>query len=182
VLFIGTLEPRKNVGALLAAYGRLLSTVPDAPPLVLAGGVSPASAPLLEEIARPPLAGRARHLGYVTDAERQRLYRSASVLVLPSVNEGFGLPALEAMTMGVPVVAANRGALPELLGDAGLLVEPDDSEAIARAIDRILTDSALAASCAARGVARARHYTWTASAGRLLQAYATAIERRAARG
>jgi glycosyltransferase involved in cell wall biosynthesis len=181
VIFIGTIEPRKNVAVLLAAYRKLLATVEDAPPLLLAGGVTAHSAPLLEELARPPLAGRARHLGYITDAERQQLYRSASVLVLPSLNEGFGLPALEAMTVGVPVVAANRGALPELLGDAGLLVEPEDSDGIATAIERLLSDPVRAASCAERGLERARRFTWGATAARLVQAYAAAIERRSAR-
>jgi glycosyltransferase involved in cell wall biosynthesis len=81
----------------------------------------------------------------------------------------------------VPVVAANRGALPELLGDAGLLVEPEDSDGIATAIERLLSDPVRAASCAERGLERARRFTWGATAARLVQAYAAAIERRSAR-
>jgi glycosyltransferase involved in cell wall biosynthesis len=181
IIFVGTIEPRKNVGALLAAYGKLVTTVPSLPPLVLAGAASAESAGVLDELTRPPLRGRARHLGYVTDPERQELYRSASILVLPSLNEGFGIPVLEAMTVGVPVVAANRGALPELLGDAGLLVEPEDIDGIASAIARVLADQAFARSCAERGLTRARQYTWAGSAARLMKAYAAAIERRSAR-
>jgi glycosyltransferase involved in cell wall biosynthesis len=181
VLFVGTIEPRKNVAALLTSYATLMSMLPDAPPLMLAGGVSADSAPLLAQLARPPLLGRARHLGYVSDDQRAALYRSASVLVLPSLNEGFGLPALEAMSIGVPVVAANRGALPELVGDAGLLVEPDDTDGIASAIARLLTEPDLASRSAERGIARARQFTWAATAARLVAAYRAAIERRSAR-
>ena len=181
IVFIGTIEPRKNVGALLAGYRKLLALMPDAPQLVLAGGVSPESTALLAELDEAPLAGRARHRGYVTDSERQELYRSGSVLVLPSLNEGFGLPVLEAMTVGLPVVAANRGALPELLDGAGTLIEPDDTDGLARALHALLTDPARAQASAERGLLRAREYTWRATARRVVDAYAAAIERRAAR-
>ena len=102
-----------------------------------------------------------RLLGYVSDDERQRLYREASMLVMPSLDEGFGMPALEAMTIGVPVVAAERGALPEVVGDAGLLVDPDDPAALAAAMQRLLGRSGCCgASCAASG-RRARAATST---------------------
>ena len=78
--------------------------------------LAPACQPIVDELSRPPLAGRVRHLGYVSGAERERLYREASMVVLPSLDEGFGLPALEAMTIGVPVVVSSRGALPEVVG------------------------------------------------------------------
>lgn len=178
ILFMGTLEPRKNVGALLSAYSSLLGRVPDAPPLLLAGRVTAESAPILDALRRAPLNGRARHLGYVSEAARQELYGGAALLVLPSLNEGFGIPALEAMAMGVPVVAANRGALPELLGDAGLLVEPDDTDGMADAMARLLEDEALRRACAERGRVRSTGFTWQSSAARLLQAYAAALDRR----
>ena len=97
------------------------------------------------------------------------------MLVLPSFNEGFGLPVLEAMTVGVPVVASTRGALPEVLGDAGLLVDPDDHEALADAMERMLTDSDLARLSAARGVRRTRLFDWTSSARALRGAYDEAL-------
>jgi glycosyltransferase involved in cell wall biosynthesis len=181
VLFMGTIEPRKNVGALLRAYAGLLERRPDAPPLVLAGRITQACQPLLDELARPPLAGRARHLGYVGEAERERLYRQASMVVLPSLDEGFGLPALEAMTMGVPVVVSSRGALPEVVGRAGLIVEPDDIPALTAAMDRLLRDPALARTCVAEGLTQSRRFSWDVSATRLIEAYASAIERRRAR-
>jgi glycosyltransferase involved in cell wall biosynthesis len=181
VLFVGTIEPRKNVGALLRAYARLLARLSDAPDLVLAGRVTESCQAVIGELTRAPLAGRARHLGYVSDAERQRLIREASVLVIPSLDEGFGIPALEAMTVGTPVVAANRGALPEVLGNTGLLVDPENDEALANAIERMLTDEALASHASARGMARSRQFSWDTSAARLLEAYKAAIERRLAR-
>lgn len=181
ILFVGTLEPRKNVGVLLDAYARLLARLPGAPDLVLAGRATAPASELLASIARAPLAGRARHIGYVSGDERQQLYRDAALLVMPSLDEGFGLPALEAMTIGVPVIAANRGALPEVVGDAGLLVDALDPEAIAAAMHRVLTNPALANSCVHRGIQQSQRFSWETSAGRLLEAYRTAIERRRAR-
>jgi glycosyltransferase involved in cell wall biosynthesis len=146
---------------------------------VLAGRNVAATAPLLERIQQPPLSGRVRHLGYVSDAERRTLYEQARLLVLPSFNEGFGLPVLEAMTVGVPVVASNRGAIPEVLGDAGLMVDPDDPDALAEAMGHLLGDAALAHRAAARGVRRSLTFNWQASAEALRSAYehAAAIRR-----
>ena len=181
VLFMGTIEPRKNVGALLRAYAGLLERRPDAPRLVLAGRLTQACQPLLDELARPPLAGRAHHLGYVGEAERERLYRQAAMVVLPSLDEGFGLPALEAMTMGVPVVVSSRGALPEVVGRAGLVVEPDDIAGLTAAMDRLLSDPVLARTCVDEGLKQSRRFSWDDSATRLIEAYGSAIERRRAR-
>ena len=181
ILFVGTLEPRKNIGGLLEGYARLLARRPDAPRLILAGRTQPESKPWLEALAKPPLAGRASHLGYVADSEREALYKGASVLVLPSFNEGFGLPVLEAMTVGVPVIASNRGALPEVLGDAGLLVEPEDPDSIAGALERMLFEPRLATLLAARGLRRTRLFDWTSSARALRAAYDEAAAFRARR-
>jgi glycosyltransferase involved in cell wall biosynthesis len=175
ILFVGTLEPRKNIGGLLEAYAQLLQRRPDAPRLILAGRGIPLSKPWLEMLTRPPLAGKATHLGYVKDDEREALFKGASMLVLPSFNEGFGLPVLEAMTVGVPVVASARGAVPEVLGDAGLLVDPDDPEALSAAMERMLTDTALARLSAARGLRRRRLFDWTTAARALRGAYDEAL-------
>jgi glycosyltransferase involved in cell wall biosynthesis len=178
VLFLGTLEPRKNVGALLDAYERLSLRRYPLPRLVLAGKATDESRAWLERIARPPLDGAVRHIGYVEPANRRELYEGARLLVQPSFEEGFGLPVLEAMTVGVPVVAANRGALPEVIGDAGILVDPDKADQMAAGIDRMLTDEAHAATCAARGIERARHFQWEATARRVYEAYQLAVEHR----
>jgi glycosyltransferase involved in cell wall biosynthesis len=181
ILFMGTIEPRKNVKTLLLAYADLLARKPDAPPLVLAGRLAPACQPIVDELSRPPLAGRARHLGYVSGPERERLYREASMVVLPSLDEGFGLPALEAMTIGVPVVVSSRGALPEVVGSAGVVVDADDVAGLAGAMERLLIDQALARTCSAEGIIQARRFSWDASAARLIQAYGSAVERRRTR-
>lgn len=176
VLFVGTLEERKNVGTLLGAYRDLVSRWPGVPPLLLAGRERPEAARWLEEIRQPPLAGRVRHLGYVSDRQRRDLFESAALFVLPSHHEGFGMPVLEAMTVGVPVVVSNRGALPEIVGDAGLVVEPDDREALAGAMERMLTDDAFAAAAAATGIQRARRFRWPDTAAAALRAFECALE------
>lgn len=176
ILFVGTLEPRKNVGGLLDGYERLLEAGEPVPDLLLAGRTTSAARTWLDRMARPPLAGRARYLGYVSEAERRQLFESARLLVLPSYEEGFGLPVLEAMTVGVPVVASNRGALPEVLGDAGLLVDPDDADGLASAMASLLFDRQAAARAAARGIRRSYGFDWRASAEALRSAYAHAIE------
>jgi glycosyltransferase involved in cell wall biosynthesis len=182
ILFIGTLEPRKNVDTLLRAYARLLASRSDAPPLVVAGRITDRSAFILGSLSSPDMKGRAQHLGYVSDAEREALYRGASMLVVPSLDEGFGITALEAMTIGVPVIAANRGALPEVVGDAGTLIEPLDDAAITAAMVRLLDDPARMRACAEAGVRRAASFTWSESATRLRGAYQAAVERRRRRG
>jgi glycosyltransferase involved in cell wall biosynthesis len=171
ILFMGTLEPRKNVGALLKGYAALLARKPDAPPLWLAGGTTEAAAPWLEAIRQPPLAGRVEHLGYIQAERRYELYAGASMLVLPSHLEGFGIPVLEAMTVGVPVIVNRRGALPEVSGDAGQVVDADDADQLAEAMKRYLDDDVFARDAAARGLARAREYSWDASAATLLARY-----------
>ena len=179
ILFVGTIEPRKNLPALFKAYARVASRRPDAPPLVLAGAEVEHSRSILASLdAHAELNGRVRYLGYVSDEERQRLYAEASMLVIPSLEEGFGLTAVEAMQSGVPVVASRRGALPEVVGDAGTLVDPADDEDLARAIDDLLRDSALRARHAAAGPVRARLFSWSDSAARLLDAYRDAFARR----
>jgi glycosyltransferase involved in cell wall biosynthesis len=181
ILFMGTVEPRKNVPALLRAYAALVTRRPETPPLAIAGKIVDACQSVLSEIAAPPLAGRVRPVGYVSGNDRERLYREASMLVLPSFDEGFGMPVLEAMTLGIPVIISTRGALAEVAGDAGLLVEPDDHEGLSKAMERLLTDDALAARNAAAGVARARDFNWDATAARVLDTYGAAIERRRSR-
>lgn len=182
VLFLGTLEPRKNVGTLLDAWERLVSRATGPlPELVLAGQTTPDATPWLERVSRAPLAGHVRHIGYVTPQSRQNVYAGARLLVQPSFEEGFGIPVLEAMTLGVPVVAANRGALPEVLGHAGLLFDAQDPEALASAISRVLDDPGLATQCAERGHIQARRFQWPHTARHVYEAYGKAIEHRRAR-
>ena len=178
VLFLGTLEPRKNVGGLLDAYERLAARRRDLPQLWLAGKATDAARPWLERLARPPLDRLVRHLGYVDPDHRRALYEGAHCLVQPSFEEGFGIPVLEAMTVGVPVVVTDRGALPEVVGDAAPIVPAESADALAAAIERMLDDRAFAAQCAARGLVRAAAYSWDRTAQRVYETYQQAIERR----
>jgi len=179
VLFFGTLEPRKNLGGLLDAYERLIqSRRGDVPELLIAGKPLPGSQASLERISRPPLQGMARHIGYVDPANRRSLYEGARLLVQPSFEEGFGIPVLEAMTVGVPVVAAARGALPEVLGDAGPLIDPENPDELAVAIARIIDNPDVAATAAERGLQRSRRFNWLETARRVYAGYARAIEHR----
>jgi glycosyltransferase involved in cell wall biosynthesis len=181
VLFIGTLDPRKNLETLLDGYKDLVTRLPDAPPLKLVGAAGRTARPWLTRIAKPPLAGRVEYLGYVADDRRRGLFEGASVLVIPSWHEGFGLPALEAMSLGVPVVASRRGALPEVLGGAGLLFDPADRDALSCALERVLTDGDLAADCIAKGLQRSASWSWDDAALRVRQMYAAAMTRRSDR-
>jgi glycosyltransferase involved in cell wall biosynthesis len=182
VLFCGTLEPRKNLGVLLDAYELLASGGKRLPPLVIAGKTTGQSGPWLERIARPPLSHSVRYVGYVDQAKRRELYEGAKVLVQPSFEEGFGLPVLEAMTVGVPVVASNRGALPEVLGDAGPLIDAEDAAGFAEAIDTMVNDPVAAISATTRGLERARLFSWDRTAIAMISAYQAAVKRRAERG
>jgi glycosyltransferase involved in cell wall biosynthesis len=182
VLFFGTLEPRKNLGVLLDAYERLAAGGKRLPPLVIGGKATDQSGPWLKRIARPPLSNCVKYIGYVEAAKRRELYEGAKLLVQPSFEEGFGLPVLEAMTVGVPVVAANRGALPEVLGDAGMLVDAEDVIGFADAIDSMVNDPVNATSATARGLERARLFSWDRTAQTMIAAYQAAVARRAERG
>lgn len=179
ILFVGTLEPRKNIGTLLDAYALLLGRDLRVPRLVLAGRAGAHATEWLARISKAPLAGHVTHLGYVPAESREALYQSARVLVIPSLDEGFGLPALEAMSAGIPVVASDRGSLPEVLGEAGALVDALDAAALADAIERATRDEHWASRAAHAGLERARAFTWPQSAATLGRAYADAVTRRA---
>lgn len=181
ILFMGTLSLRKNVGTLLEAYARLREQVPDLPPLVLAGHRTPASARWEARCQQPPLQGHVEITGYVSTEQRIDLYARARMLVLPSYEEGFGLPVLEAMACGVPVVVSSRGSLPEVAGPAATPVDPDDVDGLTSAM-RALLDSRVNTSASQRGLAQASLYSWTACAEAALRAYASAMEVHARRG
>ena len=171
LLFVGTYEPRKNIPGLLEAYHRLRQVRSDLPPLVLAGR----RGWLYEDIfAKADELQLGDHLRWVEGAAQKDLpilYNGALLFVLPSHYEGFGLPVLEAMACGTPVVASDRSSLPEVAGDAGLLVDPDDPNSIAAAIGKLLDDSALCADLREKGLARARIFTWQGMTEQVLRVY-----------
>ncbi len=181
IVFVGTIEPRKNLPMLFAAYARIVSRRPGVPPLVVAGRRVDQSSSILDRLAAmPAVAGRVQYRGYISDEERQALYGEASMLVLPSLEEGFGMTVVEAMQAGVPVVASARGALPEVVGDAGLIVDPTSVEEIAAAIERLLDSPEERRRRAERGRRQAARFSWSASAATLVAAYRDAMARRRA--
>lgn len=182
ILFLGTLEPRKNLNVLLDAYTRLLATRADAPRLVLAGRIDPSASAVVARTTEPPLAGRVELPGYVSDADRRRLLDNALVLVLPSHTEGFGIPAVEAMKAGVPVAAADRGALPETVGDAGARFNPDDAAELAHVLGDIVWSRERQQQMADAGLRHVTRFTWRQTAERTREAWRLALEHRAARG
>jgi glycosyltransferase involved in cell wall biosynthesis len=177
ILFLGTLEPRKNVGALLEAYAQLTATNPGAPPLVVAGRLTPTGVEWQARAHALGLEGRVHWPGYVSDQARQELYAAAHMLVLPSLDEGFGLPVLEAMASGVPVVISTGGSLPEVAGDAARPIRPDDVTGLHDAMAALL-DTKVAAAAARRGLARAEAFRWDDCARKVWLAYQAALEGR----
>ena len=168
LLFMGTIEPRKNLLRLLQAVELAGSRIG---PLVVAGADGWGSDEVAGHIQRLQRAGRLSYLGYVPDNFRPALINGARSFVYPSLYEGFGLPVLEAMACGVPVLASNVSSLPEVVGDAGILVDPHDVDAIAREMARLWEDEPLRRELVARGLARARTFSWEKTASQTLGVY-----------
>lgn len=164
ILTVGRLEPRKNHVGLLEAYSALRQRMSDIPQLVIVGQRDFDFDGVFETITLCKLENSVRVLSNIDDDTLPRLYRSAMLFVYPSFAEGFGIPPLEAMASGTPVVTSNTTAIPEVVGDAGLLVNPDSVEQIAHAMDQVLTDSVLAADLAIRGRRRAEMWSWESAA------------------
>lgn len=181
LLFVGTLEPRKNVPGLLRAYRILLEEGATTAPLVLLGGRGWLYDDIFERVEALNLTEQVHFLHDVPDSDLPAIYNAASLLVTPSFYEGFGLPALEAMACGTPVVAADRASLPEVVGEAGLLVNPDDPADIAQALARVLDDSSLRSQMRERGLAQAERFTWEKTAQATLEVYRDVVGERAIR-
>ncbi len=161
VLHLGTAEPRKNTAALL----RIAPSLPDDVTVVLAGGAG------WGDVAHPSPGGRILDVGFVAEADKWALLAGAAVCCVPSLWEGFGLPVLEAMAVGTPVVTSAGTSLAEVAGDAGICVDPRDDAALAAAVTRILEDPETATDLAGRGRARAATFTWARTAAATVTAY-----------
>jgi glycosyltransferase involved in cell wall biosynthesis len=169
ILSIGTLQPRKNYGRLIQAFAQLTNETP--PHIVIAGGQGWLYESIFDQVKGLGLENRVHFPGFVDDADLPALYSAAEVFAYVSTYEGFGLPLLEALACGTPVVASNVSSLPEVIGEAGLQVDPRDVNAIARALDQLLTQPDLRATSIAAGIERARTFTWEKAAGELLTIY-----------
>jgi glycosyltransferase involved in cell wall biosynthesis len=179
ILFLGTLEPRKNVVSLLEAYARLVASDGGAwPVLVVAGAKGWFYKKIFATVERLNLADKVLFPGYVPEKEKPLWYNAAETFVYPSLFEGFGLPPLEAMACGTPVIVSDTSSLPEVVGEAGIRVPPDDVVALAEAMAATLDDSAARAEWRKRGLARAARFSWHKTAQQTVCVYERALNAR----
>lgn len=175
-LFVGTVEPRKNLIRLLQAYSSLLPNIGDRVKLLIVGGKGWGGVDLKEMIAQLDLTENVKVLGYVDDKTLATLYSNAQFLVMPSLYEGFGLPLVEAMSYGTPVLTANNSSMPEVAGNAGLLVDALDVQSIADGLKEMITNNGLRERLAKNAKLNASRFSWDESAIKLIKVFEKAIE------
>lgn len=175
-LYVGTLEPRKNVVGLVEAYAALPAALRRARPLVLAGGWGWRGELLRNRLAEPETRQCVRLLGYMADEQLARLYRRCVALVWPTYYEGFGLPPLEAMNCGAAVIASRVASIPEVVGNAGHLLNPDDAPAWTAAMHRVAEDDAWRRQLCNAGLEQAARFSWRACAAATASTYRLAVQ------
>lgn len=175
-LYAGTIEPRKNVGALLDAYGMLAADVRARWPLVLVGYEGWRSETIHARITEAEREGWVRYLGYVPAADLPLLYAGARLFAFPSLYEGFGLPVLEAMASGVPVVCSDSSSLPEVVGDAAAMCAAEDVDALNELLWRGLADEVWRRDAVEKGLQQARRFSWQRCAQETAAAYRAAAQ------
>lgn len=180
LLFVGVIEPKKNLERLVEAYTLLqtASTIPKETQLVIAGGEGWLSERLHRNVQDSGLTQQILFPGFIPDDHLPALYSGAEAFVFPSIYEGFGLPVLEAMSCGVPVVTANVSSLPEIVGKAGIVVDPYQPEAIAQGIARVLSDRQLQEQMREKGYRQAQKFSWQRTAEETYQVYQEVYENR----
>jgi alpha-1,3-rhamnosyl/mannosyltransferase len=176
LLTVGTLEPRKNLIQVLRAYRALPERFQAQVPLAMAGLRGWKSEALDRELAAVRSRGRVRVLGYVPEADLYRLYSGALAFVYPSLYEGFGLPPLEAMACAAPVIVSNRSSLPEVVGEAGVLCDPDDVDELRDAILRVAEDPGERERLIHAGLAQAGQFSWDRCASQTIEAYRRSLD------
>ncbi|MGH2679213.1 MAG: glycosyltransferase family 4 protein [Actinomycetota bacterium] len=174
ILTVGTIEPRKNYPTLVEAYASLRARHSEVG-LVIAGGRGWLFERFFEQVRSLGLDDHVVFTGHVPDDDMPALLNAAEVFAFPSEFEGFGLPPLEAMACGIPVVCSNAASLPEVVGEAGVLLPPRDVGGWVGALDRLLADAPLRAGFGARGLARARRFSWDAAAERTIEVYRSVL-------
>ena len=175
LLFVSTIEPRKNIHTLISAFNYLKAKYKIDHNLILIGRKGWHYQPILVEIENSPWSHQIYHLDYLSDELVALFYSKADIFVYPSHYEGFGLPVLEAMTLGTPVVTANTSSLPEVTGNAALLVNPNDQIQLAEAILKVISDSQLRQELIRKGRERAKLFSWEKTARETLKAYKSII-------
>lgn len=175
LLYIGTLQPRKNLERVLLAFSNIAANYPVH--LVLAGSKGWLYDTIFARVEALGLGDRVHFPGYIAEADKAALISGATVYLYPSLYEGFGLPLLEAMACGTPILSSNLSSMPEIAGDAAWLVDPHNSEAIATGLRRLLTDTALRDRLTARGLERVQAFSWGQAAEQVLSILATVAER-----
>ena len=173
LLFLGTIEPRKNVVRILQAFEQVAADHPSLT-LVLAGKMGWHPEEVVAALEKCTVRGRVCRIGFVSEAEKSALLRSCAALVYPSLYEGFGLPVLEAMAHGAPVITSNLSSMPEVAGDAAIELDPHSVKAIAQAIDRIASDKPLREDLHHRGTSRSSQFTWKRTAKETYASYTEA--------
>ncbi|MES3009898.1 MAG: glycosyltransferase family 1 protein [Pseudomonadota bacterium] len=171
ILAVGTLEPRKNLATLLSAWRLIPEALSRKFPLVVAGQTGWRHTDTDQQMTTMARSGQLRLLGHVDDADLPALYAASCIFVYPSLYEGFGLPPLEAMASGVPVIASDRASIPEVVGQAGVLVDPLDTDLLASTLNRLLQDSEERTRLATLGLAQSSHFSWAACALKTLAVY-----------
>jgi glycosyltransferase involved in cell wall biosynthesis len=172
ILSVGTIQPRKNLARLAEAFDMLNAQRPTLDwDLVIAGGKGWLYDGVFEQVKASGLESRVHFIGFVNDADLPALYNLAGLFAFPSLYEGFGLPPLEAMACGTPVVCSKASSLPEVVGDAALTVDPLDVTELAEAMRRAIEDESLRSSLVQRGLMRATRFTWSKAAEELLKVY-----------
>jgi glycosyltransferase involved in cell wall biosynthesis len=175
LLFVSTIEPRKNIESIIQAFNWLKQNHKIEHQLVLIGKKGWKYAPIFEAIQSSPWQNEIHHLNYLSDELVALFYSKADVFVYPSYYEGFGLPVLEAMTLGTPVVASNTSSIPEVAGDAAILIDPNDFMQIAKAILKVISDRKLRQDLINKGKTRASLFSWENTAKKTLEAYRSIV-------
>jgi len=170
-LYVGTLEPRKNIERLIEAYAQLVKCLEEAPALVIGGKKGWMYDQIFLLVKEYGIESRVFFTGYLDDAAVPLLMKGAVAFLFPSLYEGFGMPPLEAMACGVPVISSNAASLPEVVGDAGILIDPYNVKELSEAMERVLKDGEMRNMMRRKGLLQVQNYTWEKSAEKLKNLY-----------
>ena len=176
ILYLGALDKRKNITALVQAYAKVKSKIKKIPPLVLAGEDIGGGAEITNLVLKLGIGDDVQRIGYIPPERLKAIYSCATIFVFPSHYEGFGLPPLEAMACGVPVIVSDKASLPEVVGDAGICTSIDTPDGLAESIELLLTDKEIHSVFKRKGKIRAKTFTWGKVAGEVMSVYKEVVK------